>query len=85
MCIETPRMTIRDFTPKDALDLYEILSDDETMKYSEPAYSFDRTKAFQASFCITRHSAVTAVHKKSDKLIGYILFNEQNKGVYEMG
>ncbi len=28
---------------------------------------------------------MTAVHKKSDKLIGYILFSEQNKGVYEMG
>lgn len=50
MRIETPRMTIRDFTPKDALDLYEILSDDETMKYSEPAYSFDRMKAFQLPF-----------------------------------
>ena len=31
MHIETPRMTIRNFNPKDAPDLYEIFGDEETM------------------------------------------------------
>lgn len=34
MCIETPRMTIRDFTPEDAADLHDIFGDDETMLFT---------------------------------------------------
>ena len=83
--IETPRMIIRNFTPNDAADLHDILGDDETMEHCEPAYDFEKTKEFLTSFCIDRRGAVAAVHKESNKLIGYILFNEQDKGVYEMG
>lgn len=85
MYIETQRMIIRDFVPKDAADLHEILGDDETMEHCEPAYDFEKTKEFLTSFCIERRGAVAAVHKESEKLIGYILFNEQEYGVYEMG
>lgn len=83
--IETPRMIIRNFTPNDAADLYEILGDGETMEHCEPAYDLEKTKDFLDSFCIGRRGAVAAVHKASGKLIGYILFNEQDDGVYEMG
>lgn len=85
MYIETPRMIIRDFTPEDATDLHEILGDSETMENCEPAYDFEKTKEFLTSFCIGRKGAVAAVHKESQKLIGYILFNEIDNGVYEMG
>lgn len=85
MYIETPRMIIRDFTPEDAADLHEILGDDETMENCEPAYEFEKTKDFLSSFCIGRNGAVAAVHKASGKMIGYILFNEADEGVYEMG
>ena len=83
--METPRMMIRSFTPEDAADLHEILGDDDTMEYCEPAYDFEKTKEFLDSFCIGRKGAVAAVHKESGKMIGYILFNELEKGVYEMG
>ena len=72
MYIETPRMIIRDFTPGDAADLHNIFGDDET-------------KEFLTSFCIGRNGAVAAVHKESGKMMGYILFNEFDEGVYEMG
>lgn len=85
MYIETPRMLIRDFAEEDAEDLYEILGDDETMKYCEPAYSMEKTRKFLTSFCIDRKGAVAAVHKKNGKVIGYILFSEQGDGVFEMG
>lgn len=85
MNIETPRMIIRDFTPEDAADLHEIFGDEETMKNCEPAYDFEKTKGFLTSFCIGRKGAVAAVHKESNKVIGYILFNEADEGVYEMG
>ena len=83
--LETQRMMIRSFTPEDAADLHEILGDDDTMEYCDPAYDFEKTKEFLHSFCIGRKGAVAAVHKESGKMVGYILFNELEKGVYEMG
>lgn len=85
MNLETPRMIIRNFTLEDAADLHDILGDAETMKNCEPAYSFEKTKEFLASFCIGKNGALAAVHRESGKMIGYILFNESDEGVYEMG
>ena len=85
MNIETPRMFIRDFAPEDAADLHEIFGDEETMKNCKPAYDFEKTEKFLTSFCIGRKGAVAAVHKESGKMIGYILFNEMDKGIYELG
>ena len=83
--IETPRLLVRDFTPEDAADLHEIFGDAETMRNCEPAYDFEKTKAFLASFCIDRRGALAAVEKQSQKLIGYILVREDDPGVYEIG
>ena len=66
-CLETQRMMIRSFTPEDAANLHEILGDDDTMEYCEPAYDFEKTKEFLHSFCIGRKGAVAAVHKESGK------------------
>ena len=85
MYIETPRMIIRDFTPEDAADLHVIFGDDETMENCEPAYGVEKTKEFLTSFCIGQRGAVAAVHKESSKMVGYILFNELEMGVFEMG
>ncbi len=83
--IETARLWIRDFRLEDAGDLHEILGDAETMRNCEPPYDFEKTKDFLESFCIGRHGAVAAVEKQSQKLIGYILFNEIEPGAYEIG
>lgn len=83
--LETPRLILRNFVPEDVSDLYEILGDDDTMKYCEPAYSLEKTTEFLHSFCINRNGAVGAAHKESGKLIGYILFHEQGDAVYEIG
>lgn len=85
MNIETQQMLLRDFVVEDADDLYEILGDEETMENCEPAYDFSKTKKFLTSFCIEKKGAVAAVHKESGKMIGYILFNEVDEGIYEMG
>ncbi len=76
---------IRNFTLEDATDLHEILGDEETMRNCEPPYDLDKTKAFLESFCIGRQGAVAAVEKRSQKVIGYILFNELDPAVYEIG
>ncbi len=85
MKIETNRLIIRNFSQGDAQDLYEILGDDETMEYCEPAYTLEKTEKFIDEFCIGRNGAVAAVLKETGKVIGYILFNEQEAGIYEIG
>ncbi len=85
MQVETKRLFLRDFVPEDASDLYEILGDEETMKYCEPAYDLAQTEKFLTDFCIGRHGGVAAVCRDSGKVIGYILFHEGEKGVYEIG
>ena len=85
MYIETNRMVIRDFTMNDANDMQDILGDRETMKNCEPAYTIEKTVDFLQKFCIEKKNAVAAVHKETVKVIGYILFNEFDEGVYEIG
>lgn len=85
MYIETPRMIIRGFSLEDASDLHDIFGDAETMKNCEPAYDIEKTKDSLTSFCIGRNGAVAAVLKENGKMIGYILFNEFDEGVYEIG
>lgn len=85
MDIETPRLVIRDFVPDDLADLQEILGDAQTMRYAEPAYPPEKTAAFLRDFCIGQKAALAAVHRPSGKVIGYILFHEGPKDVYEMG
>ena len=85
MHIETDRMVIRDFKMDDLKDLYGILGDDETMKNCEPAYTIEKTADFLQKFCIDKKGAIAAVHKETDKVIGYILFKEYYEEVYEIG
>lgn len=85
MHIETQRMLLRDYTTDDIQDLYDILGDAEVMKHCEPAYSLEKTSHFLSEFCIGKRGAVAAVHKDSGKMIGYLLFNAIDEGVYEMG
>ena len=85
MYLETDRMIVREFTMADLDDLQEILGDEETMVYSEPAYPRARTAEFLRRFCIEKRGAVAAVLKDTGRVIGYILFHELDEGVYEMG
>ena len=85
MHIVTDRLIIRDFCISDLNDLHEILGDSETMKYCEPAYSFEQTHKFLQEFCIAKNGAFAVVHKDSQKVIGYILLNALETSVYEIG
>ena len=85
MYIETERMIIREFTMDDLNGMHDIFGDDETMKNCEPAYSIEKTSDFLQNFCIKKKGAVAAALKETGKVIGYILFNEFDEGVYEIG
>ena len=85
MHLETERMIVRRFREDDVWDLYEILGDDETMKYCEPAYTFEKTRQFLRDFCIKRQGALAATLKDGGKVIGYVLFSSLGEDVYEIG
>lgn len=85
MNIETGRIIIRDFTMNDIHDMQDISGDAEAMKNCEPAYTIEKTADFVQKFCIEKRGAVAAIHKDTGKVIGYILFNEFDESVYEMG
>jgi RimJ/RimL family protein N-acetyltransferase len=85
MLLETKRMIIRAFTMQDAGDLHDILGDSKTMEMCEPAYALEKTKKFLKEFCIGQNGALAAIHRETQKVIGYILFSETQKGVYEIG
>lgn len=85
MHLETARTIIREFTPGDLDDLQEIFGDGKTTKNCESPFSEEKTLRFLNTFCIEKHGALACVHRESEKLIGYILFNEFDPGIYEMG
>jgi len=85
MLLETKRMTVRNFTAEDLNDLQNILGDHETMALCEPAYDLEKTEKFLKGFCIGQNGALAALHKETQKVIGYILFKELEKGVFEIG
>lgn len=85
MHIETQRMLIRDYTMDDVKDLHDIFGNTEVMKNCEHAYTLEKTSDFLSEFCIGKRGAVAAVHKDTGKMIGYILFNMFDEGVYEIG
>ncbi|MGN1021265.1 MAG: GNAT family N-acetyltransferase [Aristaeellaceae bacterium] len=85
MHLETQRLIIRDFRAGDAPDLQEILGDGEVMAHAEPPYTPARTEAFLRDFCMARHGALAAECRATGRVIGYILFHETERDVYEMG
>ena len=85
MYLETDRLRIRDFKLSDIDDLYEIFSDDEVMEYIEPVYDRDKIFNFLKDFCIGHKGAFACVNKENEKVIGYIIFNEYEDKVYELG
>ena len=85
MYLETDRLRIRDFKLSDIDDLYEIFSDEEVMEYIEPVYDRNKTLNFLREFCIEHKGAFACVNKENEKVIGYIIFNEYEDKVYELG
>lgn len=83
--IETERLVLRRFAPDDAEALQEIFGDALVMENVEPPYDLEKTKKFLNSFCIEHGGALACCLRESGRLIGYILFNEYEKDVYEAG
>jgi len=86
MELETKRMILRDFTSDDLQDLHEIFSDPIVMEHTEPPYDLAKTQELLDGFCIKKRGAFAAVLKSSGKMIGYVLFREDDEpDIYEAG
>ena len=85
MHLETERLIIRDFKLSDIDYLYEIFSEDEVMEYIEPVYDRNKTLNFIKEFCIEHKGAFACANRENEKVIGYIIFNEYEDKVYELG
>jgi len=85
MHLESERMILRSFAEDDLAELHEIFGNKEVMTFIEPAYTLEQTQEFLTNFCIGRKAAFAAVHKASGKVIGYVLFKEDEDEVYDIG
>lgn len=86
MFLLTERCIIRNFILDDASDLYEILSDSMVMKYIEPPFSMEQTKAFIAHAGLCDIPLVYAlVWRKTEKVIGHVIFHPYEEESFEIG
>ena len=87
MRIETDRLLIRNFTMADVPQLQRILADPEVMRYLEPPYTPEQTRAFVRDAGLCEPPRVYAVCRKdTGRLIGHVIFHPYNRyGDYEIG
>lgn len=85
---ETDRLLIRRFTMSDAEALFSVLSDPEVMRYIEPPFSFEQTKAFIQEAGLCEPPLVYAVLWKgsvSPPLIGHLIWHPCEAETMELG
>lgn len=82
---ETRRLLVRRFREKDWRDLYEYLSDAETVRY-EPYEPYEKVQAqFEALARSTNNAFYGVELKETGKLIGNLYFEKQEYDTYELG
>ena len=82
----TERCLIRNLNMEDADELYQVLSDEDVMRYIEPVFDMEKTKAFIQSAGMCEPPLVYAiVWKQSGKVIGHAIFHIYEQSDYEIG
>lgn len=81
----TERLKIRKFTNNDLTELYNLLSDEDVMKFIEPPFSWKKTVNFLNSVALIDPPLIYAVEDFSQKFIGYVIFHEYDNDSFELG
>ena len=84
-CMITERLKIRKFTNNDLTELYNLLSDEDVMKFIEPPFSWEKTANFLNSVALINPPLIYAVEDFSQKFIGYVIFHEYDNDSFELG
>ena len=78
-------LNIRRFEEDDMQALYELLSDEEVMRYIEPPYSFPQTEAFLHSAGLSRSPLIYAVETANRDFVGYVIYHDYDAESKEIG
>ena len=78
-------LNIRHFKKDDLQALYELLSDEEVMRYIEPPYSFPQTEAFLHSAGLSRSPLIYAVETANRDFVGYVIYHDYDEQSKEIG
>ena len=82
----TERCLIRNLNIKDTDELYQVLSDEDVMRYIEPIFDMEKTKEFIQSAGLCEPPLVYAiVWKQSGNVIGHAIFHIYEQSDYEIG
>ncbi len=86
MHLFTQRCLIRELTENDASALFDILSNENVMKYIDHPFSFDQTREFiiEAGLC-DPPLVYALIWRSTGALIGHVIFHEYDKVAYEIG
>ena len=84
--MESPRLLVRPFAEADAPALGRILSDPAVMRFLEPPFSPEQTRAFLREAGLCRPPRVYAVIRKDDGgLIGHLIWHPWEETSMELG
>lgn len=82
----TERCLIRNLNIEDTDELYQVLSDEDVMRYIEPVFDMEKTKAFIQSAGMCEPPLVYAiVWKQTGNMIGHAIFHIYEQSDYEIG
>ena len=86
ICLETERCIIRNVTSLDTGELYDVLSDEEVMKYIEPPFTLEQTAEFIKNAGLSDDPLIYAVeYRETGKAIGHVIYHPYGKNSYEIG
>ena len=78
-------LRIRRFEAEDLQSLYELLSDEEVMRYIEPPFTFEQTRAFLEKSGLTDNPLIYAVEDEDRIFIGYVIYHDYKEDSKEIG
>lgn len=79
------KLQIRPFREDDLQPLYELLSDAEVMRWIEPPFTLDQTKAFLEKAGLCDPPLIYAVDEEDSGFIGYVICHDYEAGSLEIG
>ena len=76
---------IRKMTASDLMNLHSTLSDPDVMKYIEPPFTLEKTKAFLESAALSEPPLIYAAEDENRDYIGYVIYHDYDDNSMELG
>ena len=77
-------LTIRKMRESDLEPLFELLSNEQVMRYIEPPYTEEKTASFLKTAGLSETPLIYAV-ERGDRFIGYVIFHDYDESSMEIG